>query len=317
MSVEYKDYYETLGVSRSASVDDVKKAYRKLARQYHPDVNRDPKAENKFKEIGEAYEVLSDPEKRKKYDSLGSNWQQGQEFTPPPGWGFYEAPKGGKYYSFSSGQDGSDFSDFFESLFGGQFKKSGFSRSMRGQDHEAEFNISLRDAYFGAKKSVSLQTAELDKNGRVQRKIKTFNIRIPAGAYDEMRLRLSGRGGQGTGRGQSGDLYLRIRIMPDPVFKLDGNDIFVNLLISPWEAALGAKVMIPTMEGNVKLSVPPGSQDGKKLRLKGKGLPSRGDRACGDLYAVVKIVVPERLSDKERELFEALSKISSFNPRHF
>lgn len=318
MSVTFKDYYEVLGVPRTASSEEIKKAFRRLARQYHPDVSKDKNAENKFKEIGEAYEVLDDPEKRKKYDSLGVNWKEGQEFTPPPGWeGFQYRTYGepGEETRFTFGGEG-DFSDFFESLFGGEFRNaSRFTGGRRGQDHEAEITISLRDAYFGADKTISLQTAELDETGHVQRKTKTFKIKIQPGTTEGARLRLSGQGGKATGKADHGDLYLRVHISPDSVFKLSGRDFFIELPLAPWEAALGAKVAIPTMDGSVKLNIPAGAQNGKKLRLKGKGMPSHGHRPSGDLYAEIAIVVPEHLSEREKELFTELSKVSKFMPR--
>lgn len=320
MGIAYKDYYNILGVSREASDSEVKKAYRKLARKYHPDVNKTPEAEEKFKEIGEAYEVLGDPEKRKRYDSLGANWQQGQDFQPPPGWegthfGFQGAPGGGQRYSFSG--DASMFSDFFESLFGGG--GGGFSRStmrgIRGTDHEAEVTIPLRDAYFGAKRSISLQVVEQTPQGQLKRSVKTYNVTIPKGTTDGMRLRLTGKGGKGSGKAPAGDLFLRIHIEPDSIFKLQGRDLMEDLPITPWEAALGAEIMVETMEGGVKLKIPAGMQSGQKLRLKGKGMPGRGGTAGGDLYVIIKIVVPKKLSEKEKELFKELSKISSYNPR--
>jgi len=320
MSISYKDYYEILGVSRTATADEIKKTYRRLARQCHPDVCKDKDAENRFKEIGEAYEVLSDPQKRQKYDSLGAGWKEGQEFRPPPGWeGFqeesYGAPGGGFRYSFGEGEGGV-FSDFFESLFGGEFRAAGqFAGGRRGQDHEAEITISLKEAYFGVKKSISLHAPETDRHGRVIRKDKIFNISIQPGTTDGTKLRLAGHGGKGAGKAGPGDLYLRIHVAPDPVFKLDGRDLYTELLLAPWEAALGCKVTAETMDGDVKINIPEGTQNGKKLRLKGKGMPSHGQKPAGDLYVEIKIAIPEHLSEKERELFNELSKVSRFRPR--
>lgn len=318
MSVAFKDYYETLGVGRTAKEEEIKRAYRRLARKYHPDINKDPYAENKFKEIGEAYEVLSDSQKRSRYDSLGQNWQQGQDFSPPPGWEgvrpeFYQTQGGGGKYNFYGPE--TEFSDFFESLFGGGFKKAKFSAGDRGQDHEAEINISLRDAYFGAKKTVSLQTVEMDRQGQVQRKVKSFNVKIPKGTTEGLRLRLTGRGGKGTGKAMAGDLYLRVHILPDPVFRLHGRDLIINLSLAPWEAALGTKLIVPIMDGNVNLKVPAGIQSGQKLRMQGKGMPASGGRPAGSLYAEVKILVPDHLNDREKELFSELARVSTFKPR--
>ena len=319
MGVSYKDYYEVLGVSRKASQDEIKKAYRKLARKYHPDVNKDKNAEAKFKEVGEAYEVLKDSEKRKKYDALGADWKAGQEFRPPPGWenvhfGYGGAPGGGQRFSFSD-LGGGGFSDFFETLFGGGSEQAHFSQGRRGQDHEAEVTVSLEDAYFGAKKSISLQTAEVDNRGQVHRKVKTFDVKIPHGATDGARLRLAEQGGKGTGKAPSGDLFLRIHIAPNAVFTLDGKDLIVDLPLSPWEAALCASVPVKTMQGTVSVKVPKGIQTGKKIRLKGKGMPGKGGKPAGDLYAKIKIVVPTELSNREKELFKELEKVSTFKPR--
>jgi curved DNA-binding protein len=323
MSVQFKDYYETLGVARGASQEEIKKAYRKAARKYHPDVNKNPGAENKFKEAAEAYEVLGDAEKRKKYDELGANWKQGQEFRPPPGWENVHFESQGRPESMGgfSQEDLGGFSDFFASMFGGaggggEFHTANFGgmggrmgRRRRGEDHEADVKISLEDAYHGAKKSISLQTAEVDEQGRVQRHTRTYDVKIPAGTTAGSRIRLAGQGGEGIGDGPTGDLYLRATIEPHEVFRVNGHDLEVDLQVTPWEAALGAKVTVPTLDGNASITIPPGTQSGKKIRLRGKGL--RG----ADLYAIVKIMVPDELTHKEKELFAELAKHSKFNPR--
>ncbi len=330
--MKYKDYYKILGVSRDATQEEIQRAYRKLARKYHPDVNKSADAEEKFKEINEAYEVLRDPEKRKKYDQLGTSWEHGQDFSPPPGWDFHveyeEGPFGTRrtYYWTGSGADG--FSDFFEALFGsGGFGKRarthrehegfegfGFRMPQRGRDYEATIKISLEDAYRGGTKNITIQTQEIGPDGRPILKEKEYQVKIPPGVLPGQKIRLAGQGGEGIDGGERGDLYLKVEIEPHPVFRLKGRDLYIDLPITPWEAALGGKVTINTLSGPISVNIPPGIQSGQKLRIKGKGMPNpKGEP--GDLYAVVKIVVPKSLSPKEKELFEELRKISRFNPR--
>ncbi|MDD3517022.1 MAG: DnaJ C-terminal domain-containing protein [Chromatiales bacterium] len=295
--MEYKDYYKLLGVERGADADAIKKAYRKLARKYHPDVSKERNAEERFKEINEAYEVLSDPEKRRMYDQLGGNWRAGQEFRPPPGW-----------EDAFAGTDGAanGFSDFFESLFGGGFRRgarpgaSGGGVRRRGADQHARLEIDLELAVGGGSESVRLA------NGR------TLQVKIPAGVTDGQKIRLTGQGGAGAGGGPSGDLYLEIGIRPHPHFKLDGRDLLLNLPITPWEAALGATVTVPTMGGKVDLKIPAGSQSGRKLRLKGRGLPGA---TPGDQYVVLQIATPPAQTDKAREFYERMRREFSFDPR--
>lgn len=280
MPVRFKDYYEMLGVARNASQDEVRKAYRRLARKFHPDVNKSPDAENKFKEIAEAYEVLGDPPKRKKYDEYGMNYHSGDEFRPPPGsedasYQFYGEPS----VSGFTRDDLGGFSDFFETLFGGRgagpsVRQAGFAdsaRRTRGQDHEAGITISLEDAFHGGKKSIALQTARLDEHGRVQRQTRNYNVRIPPGAIDGMKIRLAGQGGAGHSENSAGDLYLHVSIAPHPIFKWSGKNLEITVPITPWEAVLGAKINVPTMEGKASLTVGPGTQSGQKFRLRGKG----------------------------------------------
>ena len=326
MSPKFKDYYEIMGVPRTATTDDIKKAYRKLARKYHPDVNKAAGAENRFKEITEANEVLSDSAKRKRYDELGSNWQTGQDFQPPPGWetqfDFRGAPGQGRGRGRSfSAQDMGGFSDFFEAMFGdrgrpatGMWQDPEGEWAARGQDHEADLSIALEDAYQGARKSISLQTGEPDERGRIQRRTRTYEVKIPAGTPDGARIRLAGQGGQGPG-GTPGDLYLRVHIAPHPNFRISGSDLETDLPITPWEAALGAKVNLRTVDGQASIQIPAGTESGRKLRLRGKGLPRGAGLEPGDLMAVIRIVVPSRLSAREKELFEELARKSSFNPR--
>ncbi len=311
MGVEYKDYYKLLGVSKTASKDDIAKAFKKLARQYHPDLNpNNPEAEAKFKEINEAYEVLKDDEKRKLYDQLGPNWQHGQNFQRPPG---YENAHFGNF-------EGSDFSDFFETLFGGGgFRRSGggfgadpfagySNRPRRGRDVEASLGLSLEEAYRGGRKAVTIQ--DLAGSGT-----KTLEVNIPAGVKDGAKIRLSGQGDQGAAGGPSGDLYLKVTIQPHPRFQLDGVNVVLDLPLAPWEAALGATVRVPTLDGEIELAVPAGTGSGRKLRLRGKGLGPVTAR--GDQFVRVVIKVPASLTDKERALWEELQSVSTYSPRDF
>ena len=321
MAVKYQDYYKTLGLERSATPEQIKKAYRKSARKYHPDVNKDPGAAEKFKEVAEAYEVLADPQKRKRYDHLGENWRGGQDFSPPPEWeNVHFESRGSPREGGVSFADLGGASDFFETLFGGirpgRGAEPSYERwSMRGQDHEAQITISLREAFRGVQKSFNLQTVEVDQQGHVRRNNKTYDVKIPAGTEHGARIRLEGQGGKGVGKKPPGDLFLRVSITPDPKFALLGRDLQTDLPVSPWEAALGTKVPIKTMDKTVTLTVPPGSQSGQKLRLRGHGLPGRGSRTSGDLLVAIRVEIPKTVTAKERELFEELAKHSSFNPR--
>jgi len=312
MPVKFKDYYETLGVARGASQDEIRKAYRKLARKFHPDVSKAPDAESKFKEIAEAYEVLGDPQKRGKYDEFGANYHSGDEFRPPPGWEdaqyqFYGDPSAAGF----THDDLSGFSDFFETLFGGRGMGQSF-RQARGEDHEAGITIGLDEAYHGARKSIGLQTVRLDEQGRPQRQTKNYNVKIPPGTIDGMKIRLAGQGGGVHGEGSPGDLYLHVSIAPHPVFKWSGRNLEVTVPITPWEAALGAKINVPTMEGKAVLTIATGTQSGQRFRLRGKGFPGHHS---GDLIVTVQIVIPRSVSANERKLFEELAKTSSFKPR--
>jgi curved DNA-binding protein len=300
MAVGFRDYYESLGVPRDASHEDIRRAYRKLARQYHPDVNKEPGAEDRFKEISEAYEVLRDEEKRKRYDRLGADWKTGQDVSGASGFEGFEGFGNGGGVQFEFG-DGADFSDFFEGMFGrrgGRRGGGGFQGfSTRGGDHEAVLELSLEEAARGGTRKLSLD------DGR------DFEVDIPAGVRDGQRIRLAGQGGRGMGGGPAGDLHLRVNLKPHPRFKVDGRDLTTDLPVTPWEAALGATVEVPTLNGTAKVKVPPGSSSGRRLRLRGEGLGG------GDLYARIRIHVPKKLSKKERELFEQLAKASTFNPR--
>lgn len=317
MPVTFQDYYDTLGVSRTATQDEIQAAYRKLARKHHPDVSKAAGAEEKFKQVGEAYEVLKDPEKRKKYDALGQNWKTGQEFNPPPGWQSYGGGQrpGGVEYDFGSG---ADFSDFFEQIFGGGGFGGERSRRTayraRGQDVEAELSIPLEDAYRGATRTISLRRPQVSPDGQVREETQSYEVKIPAGSGDGTVLRLSGQGGAGVGGAEAGDLFVRIRIAPHHTFTLRDRDLTVEVPVAPWEAALGAEIPVPTLDGNMETKLPAGTGCGKKLRLRGQGMPDRkGARA--DLYASIRIEVPKHLTDKERELWEELRDTSDFDPR--
>ncbi len=324
MAVKYRDYYEILGVPRTASQEDIQKAYRKLARKYHPDVNKAKDAEERFKEIGEAYEVLKDPDKRSKYDQLGEHWKSGQEFRPPPGWeSQFGFGRGGGQTEFRWSTGGGDFSDFFETLFGGMGFRDAFSRgrgsaepswAQPGADREATIHIRLEDAFHGSTKSITLQTQTTSPGGKISVQEKNYEVKIPAGILPGQRIRLSGQGGEGTGGGPRGDLYLKVEIDPHPIYRVEGRDLYMDLPITPWEAALGAELQVPTLAGPVTMKIPAGTQTGQKLRLRGKGMPNpKGTQ--GNLYAVVSVRVPKRLTERERELFEELKRVSRFNPR--
>ncbi|MBI3093419.1 MAG: DnaJ domain-containing protein [Rhodocyclales bacterium] len=307
--MKFKDYYEILGLARSANQDEVKQAYRKLARKYHPDVSKDPDAETRFKELGEAYAVLKDPEKRAAYDQMGSQWKAGQDFQPPPGWDAGFEFSGG---DFGAGPGG-DHSDFFEALFGRHFGtgQRGHMRA-QGQDHHAKVQIDLLDAYRGAQRSIALRMPALDAQGRVTLQERKLDVSIPKGICAGQHLRLAGQGAPGIGGGAAGDLYLEIVFKPDPKFRADSRDVYANLPLAPWEAALGAAVMAPTPEGPVRLTIPPGSVAGRQLRLKGRGIPGMPP---GDLYVVLGIALPPADSEAAREAYRAMAKAFDFNPR--
>jgi curved DNA-binding protein len=313
--MKYKDYYAILGVKRDASADDVKKAYRKLAQKHHPDVSKEKGAEEKFKEVAEAYQTLKDPEKRAAYDQLGSGYQPGQEFRPPPGWEQQFGERGAGNFSF----DDLDLSDLFESL-SGRARRGARARAdmpIPGADYEVTVHLSLEDAYRGTELDLNLGVPEYDGEGGVRHAQKTIKARIPKGATDGQRLRLRGQGGKGVNGGRDGDIYLNIALHPHPLFRPSGHDLYLDLPLAPWEAALGATVEVPTLDGAVNLKVPPGTAAGRKLRLAKKGMPKPGGGE-GDLYAIVQIVNPTVLSDRERELFKQLAEVSRFDPRgHF
>jgi len=308
--MEFKDYYKTMGVGRDATQEEIKRAYRKLARKYHPDVSKEPDAERRFKEVGEAYEVLKDPEKRAAYDQLGMNWKAGQEFRPPPDWG------GG--FEFSGGvHPGAAFSDFFESLFGRGGFATGFGGvprggRARGEDHHARVLIDLADAFHGATRSLTLRIPGFDAQGHWGIRSRTLNVRIPKGVRQGQQIRLSGQGAPGPGGGGAGDLYLEVEFRPHPLYSIEGRDLYLDLPVAPWEAALGAKIKAPTPEGMIDLRVPAGSVNGKKLRLKGRGIPGSPP---GDLYAVLQIALPPADSEQAKHLYREMEETLRFNPR--
>jgi len=306
--MKYKDYYEILGVKRDASNDDIRKAYRKLAHKYHPDVSKDPKGEEQFKAVAEAYQTLKDPEKRAAYDNLGRH-RPGEEFSPPPEWG-NQFGEGG--FSF----DDVDLSDLFAGLGGGRFRggRRGGNRSAPGQDYEVTAPITLEDAYRGTELDLNLSVPEYDEQGRMRRVPLAFKARIPKGVTDGERLRLPGKGAKGLNGGPNGNLYLTIQLQPHALYRVTGHDLYLDLPLAPWEAALGASVDVPTLGGAVRLKVPAGTNTGQKLRLAKRGLPKRREGE-GDLFAIVQIVVPPSLSDREKALFKDLADASRFNPR--
>jgi len=307
--MEFKDYYDILGVGRDATDKDIKRAYQKLARKFHPDVSQHADAEERFKEIGEAYNVLKDTEKRAAYDQLGENWQQGQEFRPPPEW-----DAGFEFRGGGAGGDSGAFSDFFESLFGHGFDRPGPGSGFRGrgEDHHAKVLIDLEDTYQGATRTISLQTPDLDEQGHVRLRSRSLNVSIPKGVKPGQQIRLAGQGTAGPGGGPSGDLYLEIAFRQHPVYRIDGADIHLRLPVAPWEAALGATVKTPTPAGVVELSIPEGSGGGTRLRLRGRGIPAKQP---GDLYVELQIALPPADSDRAREIYRTMERELGFNPR--
>lgn len=311
--MEFKDYYAILGIERTATQDEAKRAYRKLARKYHPDVNKESGAEDKFKEVSEAFEVIGDPEKRAAYDQLGKNRQHGEDFQPPPDWD--------AGFEFSGGDPGSarDYSDFFEQVFAGMRQRErpysgGAEREFhaRGEDHHAHIVVDLRDVFEGATRNISLRVPELDENGHLYLRDRTLSVKIPKGVTEGQSIRLKGQGSPGFGRLPAGDLYLEISFKPDKLYRVSGRDLYLDLPVAPWEAALGASVRTPTPAGAVNLKIPPGSFQGRELRIKSRGIPAREP---GDLYAVLKIVLPPADSDKAKEAYEAMARDLAFDPR--
>jgi curved DNA-binding protein len=325
MPVQYKDYYQTLGVPRTATADEMKKSFRKLAREFHPDVAKDKKrAEEKFKDINEAYEVLSDPDKRKKYDELGANWKSGAEFRPPPGNGNFggQNPRGRNVTpeEFETQFGGTGFSDFFEQVFGARMRggADGFGQrrsfeereaAERGRDIEGDIMVGLEEVMNGSVREVNVRRPV----GRTVKE-ETYSVKIPAGVGEGQKLRVSGRGEAGSGGGEAGDLFLRVRFAKHPDFEVEEHNLIYEAELAPWEAVLGAEISVPALDGRVKIKIPAGTQGGQKLRVRGRGLPQRAG-ARGDLIVVAQIAVPARISDAEKKLWEQLQRESRFNPR--
>jgi curved DNA-binding protein len=315
MAVQFRDYYETLGVPKTASETEIRSAFRKLARKYHPDVAKDKKAaEEKFKEINEAYEVLSDPEKRKKYDQLGAGWNQPGGFQPPPSWG--SGAPGSGFQQWSSGDNGgvefefggTGFSDFFEAFFGGGRGRSAFggfggrdATAERGADVEADIMVTLEEALQGSTRPVSLRRAGSNK-------LETYQVKIPRGVHEGQRIRLAGQGEAGVRGGKSGDLFLRVRLARHPDFSVEGSDLIHEVRIAPWQAVLGAEIIVPTLESNVRLKVSSGTQGGQRLRLRERGLPGVSGKR-GNLYVDIQIEVPKKLTERERQIWSDLAKL--------
>lgn len=325
--MEYRDYYKVLGVARTASADDIKKSYRRLARKYHPDVSKEKDAEQKFKELQEAYEVLKDPEKRAAYDQLGSDWKSGQQFRPPPDWGsgfeFRGGPRQGRAGARAGGQrqeeafdEAEGFSDFFSSLFGARGFGGGASfgggGSRAARDHHARVDVDLEEAFAGTTRTLELKRPELKSDGTLDLKTHTVRVTIPAGVTDGQLIRLAGQGEQAPGGGKPGDLYLEVHIKPHGLYQLEGRDVTLTLPVAPWESALGGTVSVPTLGGNVEMRIPANAQSGQKLRLRGRGLPGS---TPGDQYIQLKIVVPPANSPEARALYEEMRAKLNFNPR--
>ena len=315
--MEYVDYYEVMGVKRDATQDEIKRAYRKLARKFHPDVSKEADAEPRFKQLGEAYEVLKDPEKRTAYDQLGANYHSGENFRPPPNWDAGFEFSGGGY----TGGDSAGFSDFFESIFGQQggasaHRAGGYARgagfTARGEDHHAKVLIDIEDAFTGATRTITLRVPKVTPDGHVRSGEHSLNVKIPKGIKPGQRIRLAGQGAPGMGQGAVGDLYLEVEFRPHSLYRVDGTDIYLDLPVTPWEAALGAKVKVPTPSGLVDLKIPANSSQGNKLRLKGRGLPAKQP---GDLFVVIAIALPPADSTEEKALYETMAEQMAFNPR--
>lgn len=310
--MDFKDYYQTLGVPRDATAEDIKKAFRKLARKYHPDVSKEADSEARMKEVNEAYAVLSDPEKRAAYDQLGQGYQPGQEFRPPPDWdaGFEFSSRG-----FSQAE-AADFSDFFAELFGRMgvgARAPGPAFHARGQDHHAKVLLDLEDAFRGATRQISLRVPGLDGKGRVSLDTRTLNVQIPKGVREGQMIRLAGQGAPGRGDGKPGDLLLEVHFRPHPRFRVDGRDLFLTLPVAPWEAALGAIVPVALPDGGqLKVRIPEGAQSGRSLRVRGKGIPSDPP---GDLLLDIQVVVPPAANPRARELYEMMARELAFDPR--
>ncbi len=307
MALEFKDYYQVLGVARDASAAEVKKAFRKLARKYHPDVSKEPDAEARMKEVNEAYAVLADTEKRAAYDQLGHDYHAGQDFRPPPDWdaGFEFTGRG------YSGAESAEFSDFFSQLFGRMGGQGGGFRA-RGEDHHAKILLDLEAAYRGGSRTLTLRVPRQDAHGRVILTDHNLNVRIPKGVHVGQVIRLTGQGAPGVGDAPAGDLYLEVHFEPDPRYRVEGRDVYATLPVTPWEAALGATVKAPVPDGAVEVRIPAASRSGRKLRLRGRGIPGEPP---GDLYLVLDIHLPPADTPRARALYETMASELAFDPR--
>ena len=320
--MEFRDYYQILGVERAATADQIKTAYRRLARKYHPDVSKEPHAEARFKEMQEAYEVLRDPQKRAAYDELGSQWKSGQQFHPPPDWGsgyeFADGTRAGRARgragraSPDGGASGEDFSDFFSSLFGGGSPFAAAGARAGGRDHHARVDIELEEAFRGTTRTLELRHPELTPDGKLEVRSRTVRVTIPAGVTEGQLIRLAGQGEPASGEGRAGDLYLQVHTQPHRLYQLDNRDVTVTVPVAPWEAALGASVTVPTLGGTVEVQIPAGSQSGQKLRLRGRGLPGAPP---GDQYVQLKVVLPPAGSPAAKALYEDMRAKLDFDPR--
>ena len=311
--MEFVDYYKVMGLEDTATADEIKRAYRKLARKYHPDVSKEKDSEARFKEVGEAYQVLKNTDKRAEYDELRRYQSQSDgQFRAPPGW---DAQSGGYADNFDSGS--ADFSEFFEQIFGARAAaqsgaRSSFHDDLRGQDIHTTMPVSLQDAFHGTKLALSLNIPVQQKNGAVTSERKSLQVKIPAGVVNDQKIRLRGQGAPGIGKAQAGNLYIQLQVQDDEFFHLDGKDISVSVPVMPWEAALGASIEVPTLGGAVNVTVPPNSQVGKILRLKGRGMPGE---PAGDQYVSLSVVVPEAITDEQKKLYQSMSLLWSDNPR--
>ena len=308
--MEFKDYYKVMGVARDATEAQIKQAYRKLARKYHPDVSKEKDAEARFKEVGEAYEVLKNPEKRAAYDNLGKDYRPGQDFRPPPNW-----DSGFEFSGAGAGAGNADYSDFFESLFGAQARAGrgrGNFHPGRGEDHHAKVLLDLEASLDGGSRTFTLRVPEIDESGRLASKERTLNVQVPKGILAGQQIRLAGQGGRAHDGGAAGDMYIEVEFQPDRLYRVDGRDLFLELPVAPWEAALGATVQTPTPTGMVDLKIPAGSHAGSKLRLKGRGIPANPP---GDFYVILQIALPAANDEKAKAAYAAMAAALPFNPR--
>lgn len=309
--MQFKDYYEIIGLKRDATQDDIKRSYRKLARKYHPDISKETHAEEKFKELGEAYEVLKDPEKRAAYDQLGAKWKTGQDFHPPPGWDAGFEFRGGG----TDGGANAAYSEFFENLFGRGFAGAQGGHAVfhaRGEDHHAKVLIDLDDAFHGATRTFTLRVPEVDAQGHVRMRERNLSVKIPKGIKQGQQIRLAGQGAAGSGEGGAGDLYLEVEFNPHRFYRVEGSNLYLDLPVTPWEAALGATVKVPTPGGIVDVKIPAGLASGRKMRLKGRGIPATSP---GDMYVLLQVSVPPADTEQAKALYREMEQQLAFNPR--